>query len=185
MTTAPDRVILGIDPGTSVMGFGIITVRGKKYEVNSLGVMQLSKLSDHYSRLEKIFTRVTSLVKEFGITEMAIEAPFYGVNVQSMLKLGRAQGVCIAAAMTLQIPVHEYAPRKIKLSVTGNGNASKEQVADMLKHMLVFQTDSRFLDATDALAVALCHINNSSFSEKKGSIKSWEEFIKKNPGRKL
>lgn len=185
MTNPPVRTILGIDPGTTVMGYGIITVRGKKNEVNSLGVMQLNKLTDHYSRLEKIFSRVTSLITEFGITEMAIEAPFYGVNVQSMLKLGRAQGVCIAAAMTLNIPVNEYAPRKIKMSVTGNGNASKEQVADMLKHMLVFQTDSRFLDATDALAVALCHINQSVITGTKSGAKSWEEFIKKNPDRKL
>jgi len=178
-----DKIILGIDPGTTVMGFGVLGVAGNKTEVLTIGVMKLAKLGSHYARLEKIFGRITSLIREFKVTEMAIEAPFYGNNVQSMLKLGRAQGVCIAAAMTEQVPVTEYAPLKVKMSVTGIGRASKEQVADMLERLLGFKTTEKYLDATDALAVAFCHYNNSRVIAKTAGYKSWDDFIKKNPER--
>lgn len=177
------RTILGIDPGTTVMGYGIISVNNNKVEVLTLGVLKLNKLTNHYDRLEKIYSRVVSLVTEFSITEFAIEAPFFGENVQSMLKLGRAQGVCIAAAMSHKVPVTEYAPRKIKMSITGNGNASKEQVADMLTKIVKFESDSKFFDATDALAVAICHFHNSKLPEKGKSFSGWEDFIRKNPNR--
>jgi len=177
------RIILGIDPGTSVMGYALLQVNDNKLTVPALGVLKLNKHNNHYHRLEKIFARISSLIKEFGATEMAIEAPFFGVNVQSMLKLGRAQGVCIAAAMTLNVPVFEYAPRKIKISITGNGNASKEQVANMLSKMIVFNNTDALLDSTDALAAAVCHYHNSNIVSTKKSYSGWDEFIKKNPDR--
>lgn len=178
-----DKIILGIDPGTTVMGFGVLGICGNKTEVMTIGVMKLAKLGNHYNRLEKIHARISSLIKEFSVTEMAIEAPFYGNNVQSMLKLGRAQGVCIAAAMSAQVAVTEYAPLKVKMSVTGVGRASKQQVADMLEHLLHFKTTEKLLDATDALAVALCHFNNSRVIAKSNGYKSWNDFVNKNPER--
>jgi crossover junction endodeoxyribonuclease RuvC len=165
------------------MGFGVLGISGNTTEVLSIGVMKLAKLSSHYSRLEKIYSRISSLISEFAISEMAIEAPFYGNNVQSMLKLGRAQGVCIAAAMAAQVPVTEYAPLKVKMSVTGVGRASKQQVADMLERLLHFKTSEKYLDATDALAVAFCHFNNSRIIVKSAGYKSWGDFVNKNPDR--
>lgn len=178
-----EKIILGIDPGTTVMGFGVIAVNGNVIEVQTIGVMKLAKLSSQYDRLEKIFARITSLIREYKVTEMAIESPFYGNNVQSMLKLGRAQGVCIASAMTEHVPVTEYAPLKVKMSVTGNGRASKQQVAAMLERLLNFRCEEKYLDATDALAVAFCHYNNSRTVAKSAGYKNWGDFIKKNPGR--
>jgi len=178
-----NKVILGIDPGTTVMGYGILSVNDSKLNVLALGVLKLSKYDNHYKRLEKIYTRIISLINEFGASEMSIEAPFFGENVQSMLKLGRAQGVCIAAAMTKNIPVYEYAPKKIKISITGNGNASKEQVASMLSKMVNFSKTESLLDATDALAAAICHHHNAKKINTNSDYKGWTDFIKKNPNR--
>ena len=127
-----ERIILGLDPGTTVMGYGVILVRKPKIDLLQFGVIQLSKYESHELRLKKIFDRVLSLIDDFHPDEVALEAPFYGKNVQSMLKLGRAQGVAMSAALSRAIPIVEYAPKRVKQSVTGNGNASKEQVAKML-----------------------------------------------------
>ncbi|MGM9760380.1 MAG: crossover junction endodeoxyribonuclease RuvC [Parabacteroides sp.] len=180
-----ERVILGIDPGTIVMGYGLLMVEGKKPRLEAMGVLQLNRYEDHYLRLRKIFERVTSLIDQYHPDELAIEAPFFGKNVQSMLKLGRAQGVAMAAALERDIPIFEYAPLKIKLSITGNGAASKEQVAGMLQRYLHIPDDSMLpqLDATDALGAALCHFfqTNNPVSEKKYT--SWKDYIAKNPSR--
>ena len=152
-----DRIILGIDPGTNVMGYGLISVKGNQLTLIQFGVVHLSKYADHALKLSKIFERISHIIDEYHPDEMAIEAPFFGTNVQSMLKLGRAQGVAIAAAISKQVPIFEYAPKKIKQSVTGSGNASKEQVAAMLSKLLMFQEIPKLLDATDALGVAVCH----------------------------
>lgn len=178
-----EKIILGIDPGTSVMGYGLIKAKGKQPEMLAMGVIELKKYSDHYIKLQKIFSRTVQLIDEYLPDELAIEAPFYGKNVQSMLKLGRAQGVAMAAALHRSIPIFEYAPRKIKIAVTGNGNAAKEQVAAILKGMFKFKEIPHLLDATDGLAAALCHFyqNNSILGE--GSFKSWKDFLGKNPGR--
>ncbi|MBR5087665.1 MAG: crossover junction endodeoxyribonuclease RuvC [Muribaculaceae bacterium] len=180
-----DKIILGIDPGTTVMGYGLLGVRDSKPLLIAMGVLQLSKLEDHYLRLRRIYDRVTSLVDEFLPDEMAIEAPFYGKNVQSMLKLGRAQGVAMAAALGRQVPIAEYEPRKIKMSITGNGAASKEQVAMMLQRQLNINKEDmpQLLDATDALAAALCHYYESKKPFPSGGAKSWKDFIKKHPDR--
>ena len=178
-----DRIILGIDPGTIVMGYGVLVVKANKPVLETLGVLQLNKYDDHYLRLRKIFERVTSLIDEYHPDELAIEAPFFGKNVQSMLKLGRAQGVAMSAALNRDIPIFEYAPLKIKMSITGNGKASKEQVAGMLQHLLHIPNSSMLpqLDATDGLAAAVCHYlqTNSPVSEKKYT--GWKDFIAKNP----
>ena len=180
-----ERVIIGIDPGTNVMGYGILGVNGKKPHLVAMGVIKLSKFDDHYMRLRRIFERVSGLVRQYLPDEMAIEAPFFGKNVQSMLKLGRAQGVAMAAALNRDIPITEYEPRKIKMAITGNGAASKEQVAEMLRRILDIAKDdmSEFLDATDALAAALCHFYESGKPVVAKGAKSWAEFIAKNPGR--
>lgn len=177
-----EKIILGIDPGTNVMGYAVIMVKSQKINLIQYGVIKLDKFDDHFLRLKKIFERVTQLIEEFMPEEMAVEAPFFGQNVQAMLKLGRAQGVAIAAAVAKQIPVVEYAPKKIKQSVTGNGNASKEQVAAMLKSMLKLKETPEFLDATDALAVAICHHYQNGVLVG-GKSKSWSAFLKDNPGR--
>lgn len=178
-----ERIILGIDPGTIVMGYGVLVVNGNKPALEALGILQLSKFDDHYLRLRKIYERVTSLIDQYHPDELAIEAPFFGKNVQSMLKLGRAQGVAMSAALNRDIPIFEYAPLKIKMSITGSGNASKEQVAGMLQRILHIPDSSMLpqLDATDGLAAALCHYlqTNSPISEKKYS--GWKDFIAKNP----
>ena len=180
-----ERIILGIDPGTNVMGYGLLKVMGNKAEMMAMGVIDMRKTSDPYLRLGKIFERVTGIINEFLPDEMAIEAPFFGKNVQSMLKLGRAQGVAIAAAIHHDIPIHEYAPLKIKMAITGNGSASKEQVAGMLKRLLNLDEDSmpQFMDATDALGAAYCHFLQSGRPESQVSYRGWKDFVNRNPGK--
>lgn len=186
-----NETILGIDPGTTVMGYGIVNVKQGKMTLVQFGVLHLRKYPDHYDRLQKIFERLTHIIAEFGITQMALEAPFFGKNVQSMLKLGRAQGVAMAAALARQIPVAEYAPRRVKQAVTGRGAASKEQVAKMLQSILHFEEMPELLDATDAVSVAVCHYfqanspTNSAPSGKKsgGKSGSWKAFLGDNPDR--
>lgn len=181
-----DRIIIGIDPGTNVMGYGILGVYGKKPSLIAMGVIELHKFEDHYLRLHRIYERVLMLVEQYLPDEMAIEAPFFGKNVQSMLKLGRAQGVAIAAALSRQVPITEYEPRKIKMAITGTGAASKEQVREMLRRILAIPDEcmNPKLDATDALGAALCHFYESSRPGKTGNpCKSWKEFIARNPGR--
>ncbi len=180
-----DRIIIGIDPGTNVMGYGILGIKARKPTMIALGVIQLSKFESHYLRLSRIYERVLGLVEQYLPDEMAIEAPFFGKNVQSMLKLGRAQGVAMAAALSRDIPIVEYEPRKIKMAITGNGAASKEQVKEMLRRILnIPQEDlDTQLDATDALGVALCHFYESSRPQIEKGCKSWKEFISKNPDK--
>jgi crossover junction endodeoxyribonuclease RuvC len=178
-----DRIILGIDPGTVVLGYGLIRVTGKQLSLIEMGVLKLQKFPDHFVRLSKIFERINALIIEFAPDEVAIEAPFFGKNVQSMLKLGRAQGVALAPAFNRGIPVFEYSPRKIKQSITGNGNASKEQVAMMVLNILKFTGESEYLDATDAIAAALCHYFQTNRPASAPGVKSWEEYIRKNPAR--
>lgn len=186
MTPQWDKIIIGIDPGTNVMGYGILGVRGGKPACIALGVLKLSRFEDHYMRLHRIFDRVQGLVEQYLPDEMAIEAPFFGKNVQSMLKLGRAQGVAMAAALSRSVPITEYEPRKIKMAITGNGAASKEQVQEMLRRILNIpreRLDDQALDATDALAAALCHHYESSRPVHVAGPKSWKEFLSKNPER--
>ena len=180
-----DKIIMGIDPGTNVMGYGILGVNGKTLTPIILGAIELHKLGDHYLRLARIYERVLGLVEQYLPDELAIEAPFYGKNVQSMLKLGRAQGVAMAAALARDIPIFEYAPLKVKQVVTGNGGASKEQVATMLCHILKLQRDKlpTLLDATDALAVALTHYYENQKPASGGGAKNWEQFLKQHPER--
>jgi crossover junction endodeoxyribonuclease RuvC len=176
-----ERVILGIDPGTTIMGYGIIRGVGNKPEMVALGVLELHKLSDHFSKLKMIFDRTLSLIDQYTPDELAIEAPFFGKNVQSMLKLGRAQGTAISAALSRSIPIFEYAPRKIKLSITGQGNAAKEQVASILQQIFNIPEVPKNLDATDGLAVALCHFYQNRAVSNVKAVKSWKDFINKNP----
>lgn len=181
-----DRIIIGIDPGTNVMGYGVIGVSGKKASLIALGVVKLNKFDSHYLRLRRIYERVLGLVEQYLPDEMAIEAPFFGKNVQSMLKLGRAQGVAMAAALSRDIPITEYEPRKIKMAITGNGAASKEQVRELLKRMLSIPAERLAdleLDATDGLAAALCHFYESSRPTISAGPKSWKEFIARNPDK--
>ena len=180
-----DKIIIGIDPGTRVMGYGILGIKGKEPQLIAMGVLKLNLMDDHYMRLHHIYERVSGLVKQYLPDEMAIEAPFFGKNVQSMLKLGRAQGVAMAAALNQQIPITEYEPRKIKIAITGNGAASKEQVCAMLQRTLhIAQEDlPKFLDATDALAAALCHFYESQKPQFARGPKSWKSFIAQNPDR--
>ena len=181
-----EKIILGIDPGTNVMGYGLLKVTGNKAQMMAMGVIDMRKQSDPYLRLGYIFERVTGLIAEFLPDEMAIEAPFFGKNVQSMLKLGRAQGVAIAAAIHRDIPIHEYAPLKIKMAITGNGAASKEQVAGMLKRLLMLKEDDmpQFMDATDALGAAYCHFLQASKPESTARhYSSWKDFAQKNEKR--
>ncbi|MCW3805150.1 crossover junction endodeoxyribonuclease RuvC [Plebeiibacterium marinum] len=178
-----ERIILGIDPGTTVMGYGILKVTGNKPSLVSMGVLELQKYNDHYLKLKKIFDTVVRLVDHYHPDELAIEAPFFGKNVQSMLKLGRAQGVAMAAALSRELPVFEYAPLKIKMAITGNGGASKEQVAAFLARYLKIETEPKYLDATDGVAAALCHFFQNKNVTKQKNVKSWKEFINKNPGR--
>jgi crossover junction endodeoxyribonuclease RuvC len=176
-----EKIILGLDPGTNIMGYGLIAIKGSKIELIQFGVIHLSKYEGHELKLKKIFERVLSLIDEYHPDEVALEAPFFGKNVQSMLKLGRAQGVAMSAALHREIPIIEYAPKKVKQSVTGNGNASKEQVAKMLMMQFNIKEAPKLLDATDALGVALCHHYQKGNNQLKS--KSWENFIKDNPGR--
>jgi len=182
-----ERIVLGIDPGTTIMGYGLI--RGlclNKAEMLALGVVELHKYDDHYTKLKVIFDRVTGLIDQFHVTELAIEAPFYGKNVQSMLKLGRAQGTAIAAALSRSLDIYEYAPRKIKLAITGQGNASKEQVAAMLQKMFSIPEMPSNLDATDGLAAAVCHFYQkiqTSTTSSGNTSKSWKDFVSQHPKR--
>ncbi len=182
-----DKIILGIDPGTIVMGYGLVHIKNGKLSLVALGVIKLDKYDEHADRLKKIFERVIGLIEEYKPDELSIEAPFFGKNVQSMLKLGRAQGVAIAAALSKNIPMTEYSPKKIKQSITGNGNASKEQVAAMLENLLNFKNEDKYLDATDALGAAVCHFfqNKSTTSGLKKSYSGWDAFLKDNPQRKI
>ena len=179
-----DKIILGIDPGTTIMGYGIIHIKGSKMELINYGVIHLSKLPTHPDKLKKIFERVDAIIKEYKPDEMAIEAPFFGKNVQSMLKLGRAQGVCIAASLKSNVPFEEYSPRRIKQAITGRGAASKEQVAGMLQNLLQLKELPKHLDATDGLAVAVCHHFSKGIGEhNKSKVNNWDSFIKQNPKR--
>jgi crossover junction endodeoxyribonuclease RuvC len=198
-----ERIIIGIDPGTNVMGYGILGVNKKKLELIAMGVIQLNKFDDHYMRLRRIYERVTGLITQYLPDEMAIEAPFFGKNVQSMLKLGRAQGVAMAAALSCNREVFEYAPSRIKQSVVGLGSASKEQIAGVVMRTLHIEQAPRKADATDGMAVALCHyysisspinqalgtakvkgLGGDKKARKRGS-ESWEHFISHNPNRVL
>lgn len=180
-----ERIIMGIDPGTIVMGYGLIVVRGQEARLLAMGVIKLDKYEDHYLRLKRIYDRVLSLVDEFHPDELAIEAPFFGKNVQSMLKLGRAQGAAIAAALNREIPIFEYAPLKIKMAITGNGQASKEQVAGMLQRILHIPEADMLpqLDATDGLAAAYCHYMQTTRPMPEKAYAGWKDFIAKNPGK--
>jgi crossover junction endodeoxyribonuclease RuvC len=178
-----ERIILGVDPGTRYMGYGLIMIKGKELKLMQYGVINLSKFTNQEIKLKKIFERVTQLIDDYLPDEMALEAPFFGKNIQSMLKLGRAQGVAMAAALAREIPIVEYAPKKVKQSVTGNGNASKEQVAAMLKMLLKFDEDPKLYDATDALGVAICHYFQGSGGMQEKKSKSWSSFVSDNPER--
>ena len=181
-----EKIILGIDPGTNVMGYGVIRVTGNKAQLVVMGVIDMRKESDPYLRLGKIFERVTGIIDEYLPDEMAIEAPFFGKNVQSMLKLGRAQGVAIAAAIHHDVPIHEYAPLKIKMAITGQGQASKEQVAGMLQRMLHISDEDmpKFMDATDALGAAYCHFLQMGKPETNARhYCSWKDYASKNQAR--
>lgn len=180
---ANERIILGIDPGTTIMGFGLIKVVNKKMEFLQLNELQLKKYDDHYVKLKIIFERTIELIETHHPDEIAIEAPFFGKNVQSMLKLGRAQGVAMAAGLSRQIPITEYEPKKIKMAITGNGNASKEQVAKMLQQLLNIGELPKNLDSTDGLAAAVCHFFNSSKTVVGKSYTGWDAFIKQNEDR--
>lgn len=182
-----ERILIGIDPGTIVMGYGLLSVRGQHTEMLTMGVIELSRYEDHYTRLGRIYKRVAGLIDEFLPDEMALEAPFYGKNVQSMLKLGRAQGVAMAAALSRDIPIAEYVPMRVKQAITGTGQASKEQVATMLQRVLRIPAElmPEKLDATDGLAVAYCHFlqTSNAVATSNESAKSWKEFIKANPNK--
>ena len=181
-----EKIILGIDPGTNVMGYGVIRVIGNKAELVVMGVIDMRKEKDPYLRLGKIFERVTGIIDSYLPDEMAIEAPFFGKNVQSMLKLGRAQGVAIAAAIHHDVPIHEYAPLKIKMAITGQGQASKQQVAAMLQRMLRIKEEDmpKFMDATDALGAAYCHFLQMGRPETNAKhYNSWKDFATKNQSR--
>lgn len=204
MVQSPSKIIMGIDPGTNYTGYGILEVHGKDAKCLILGYIELVKFKDPYHKLRILFERVAALIEEYKPDEVALESPFFGENIQSMLKLGRAQGVAMAAALTRGLPVFEYAPRRIKQSITGRGAASKEQVAMMLKTILKVDYDLKKLDATDGLAVALCHHYESSSllnavgstervkalgggrkSASKGGSSSWDSFLKDNPQREI
>ena len=185
-TSSTEKIILGVDPGTNVMGYGVLRVMGNKAELLAMGVIELKKYASHYLRLGKIFERVTGIIDSYLPDEMAIEAPFFGKNVQSMLKLGRAQGTAIAAAIHHGIPIHEYAPLKIKMAITGQGQASKEQVAGMLQRLLKLDESEmcKFMDATDALGAAYCHFLQMSRPETGAKhYSSWKDFANKNKER--
>lgn len=194
---ATERIILGIDPGTVVMGYGVISVTGNKLKLITAGILKMSTDDHHLDRLKEIFDTVCKLIESHHPDELSIEEPFYGKNVQSMLKLGRAQGVAMAAALSHQVPVFGYSPRLIKQSITGKGSASKEQVAAMLQRILHFEQRPKFLDATDAMGVAVCHYfqtgnahQQSTATREAPASKSgrkkytgWEAFVQENPKR--
>ena len=178
-----ERIILGIDPGTTIMGFGLIKAVGKRMEFLQLNELKLSKYQDHYVKLRVIFERTVALIEAYHPDEIAIEAPFFGKNVQSMLKLGRAQGVAMAAGLSRQVPITEYSPKKIKMAITGNGNASKEQVAKMLQQTFGLKELPKNLDSTDGLAAAVCHFYNSGQIQMGKNYSGWSAFVKQNEDR--
>ena len=178
-----ERIILGIDPGTTIMGFGLIKVVGKTMQFIQLNELDLKKYDNHYLKLKLIFERTIELIDTHHPDEIAIEAPFFGKNVQSMLKLGRAQGVAMAAGLSREIPITEYSPKKIKMAITGNGNASKEQVAKMLQSLLKIKELPKNLDATDGLAAAVCHFYNSGKITSEKNYTGWASFVKQNEKR--
>lgn len=180
-----EKIILGIDPGTNLMGYGVLRVTGTKPEMVAMGVVDLRRVGDTYLKLKHIYQRVLGIIDSYLPDELAIEAPFFGKNVQSMLKLGRAQGVAMAAALGRDIPITEYAPLKIKMAITGNGQASKEQVGDMLQRMLRFDKADMptFMDATDALAAAYCHYLQMGRPTVDKAYRGWKDFIAKNPDK--
>jgi len=178
-----EKIILGIDPGTTIMGFGLIQIVNNKMKFLQLNELVLKKYDDHYLRLKHIFERTIDLIDQFNPDEIAIEAPFFGKNVQSMLKLGRAQGVAMAAGLSREISITEYSPKKIKKSITGNGNASKEQVAKMLQSLLSLKDLPKNLDSTDGLAAAVCHFFNSNNKNIGKVYSNWDSFVKQNSNR--
>ncbi len=178
-----EKIILGIDPGTTIMGFGLIKIVNKKMSFLLMNELSLSKYDNHYVRLKHIFDRTIELIDSYHPDEIAIEAPFFGKNVQSMLKLGRAQGVAMAAGLSREVPITEYSPKKIKMAITGNGNASKEQVAKMLQSLLGLKSLPKNLDSTDGLAAAVCHFYNSGNLTLGKSYTGWAAFVKQNEGR--
>jgi crossover junction endodeoxyribonuclease RuvC len=178
-----EKIILGIDPGTTIMGFGLIKIVKGEMQFMQLNELILSKYDDHYLKLKHIFNRTIELIDTYHPDEIALEAPFFGKNVQSMLKLGRAQGVAMAAGLSREIPVTEYSPKKIKMAITGNGNASKEQVAKMLQSILGFKTMPKNLDSTDGLAAAVCHFYNGGKSQVGKQYSGWKSFVTQNPGK--
>lgn len=181
MTLSKDR-ILGVDPGTNILGFAIVEIKNNKAHVLDINVIKLKEYNDQQTKLKEIFLRLQEIIETYHTSVLSIESPFYGKNPQSMLKLGRAQGVAIAAAMVMGVDIYEYSPKKIKQSVTGNGNASKEQVANMLSKSLNYNIDNKYLDATDALAAAMCYYYQSSSPLGiNAKSKSWESYIAKNP----
>ncbi len=180
------KIILGVDPGTNVMGYGLIKVEGNELSLIEFSDINFKKHENHYLKLKNIFSELTIIIEKYNPDEIAIESPFFGKNVQSMLKLGRAQGVAMAAGLIKEIPVTEYSPKKIKMAITGNGNASKDQVAKMLKSILKFKKIPKNLDATDGLAVALCHHYNSNTKNKiEKKFSGWSSYLKNNPNKKL
>ena len=175
-----EKIILGIDPGTTIMGFGIISVSYKKMSIIEMNELNLKKYKDHYLKLKLVFVRTIALIEDFKPDEIAVEAPFFGKNIQSMLKLGRAQGIAMAAGLSREIPITEYSPKKIKMAITGNGNASKEQVAKMLQNLLQIKELPKNLDSTDGLAAAVCHFYNSKNIIEDSKYSGWSSFVKHN-----
>ena len=175
------KIILGIDPGTNIMGYGLILVDGKNISLLDFGEINMSKIKDHSLKLDKVYKSVINIIEVHKPDEIAIEAPFFGKNVQSMLKLGRAQGVAMAAGISRQIPIKEYSPKKIKMAITGNGNSSKDQVAKMLQSILKFKKLPKKLDSTDGLAAAVCHFYNQNNLVINDKYKGWDSFLKNNP----
>jgi crossover junction endodeoxyribonuclease RuvC len=178
-----DKIILGIDPGTNILGYGLIHNKGNKIDFITMDVIKLNKVDDPYLKLKMIFEQITGIIEKYHPDEMAIEAPFFGKNVQSMLKLGRAQGVAIAAALYKSIPIFEYSPRKIKQSITGKGSASKEQMAGMLQRLVQFDELPKYLDASDALGVAVCHYFQRTGGSETKSYSGWKSYVTDNPER--
>ena len=178
-----EKIILGVDPGTTIMGYGVIGVVAKKSALIAMGYIDLTKIKGHYAKLKHIFERTSALIKNYNPDELAIESPFLDKNVQVAIKLGRAQGTVMVVALNHDIPIYEYAPLKIKMALTGNGQASKEQVAGMLQQIFKIEKMPSKLDATDGLAAAYCHFNQPEFTKGGSSAKSWADFAKKNPGR--
>ena len=178
-----DQIILGIDPGSTIMGFGLIKVEKGEMKLIQMHELQLKKYDNHYLKLKQIFARTLGLIEEYHPDQIAIEAPFFGKNVQSMLKLGRAQGVAMAAGLYREVPITEYSPKKIKMAITGSGNASKEQVAKMLQSLLKIKELPKNLDATDGLAAAVCHFFNQGRPEKTNSYSGWQAYVSQNPNK--